>query len=365
MSTFDPYATVAWLVAAFIALGSYVLFQREVARRQITEGDLRDREAQLRGAMHGSTDGVFMLRAVRNAAGTIEDFECTDVNPTGAALLKLPREALIGMRSSAAPNARCSSSLIADYVQAIETGTSVISEMRVSQRRFATGWLWHQAVPVAGGIAITIRDIAAAKKEEETLRRASITDDLTGLYNRRGFLTLADQQLRVSRRQGRDLVLFFADLDAFKQVNDRFGHAAGDKSLKAVASLLRASVRDSDIVARLGGDEFTILALDGDDNAASLITRRINQRIANINARSELSAPLSLSVGHVRVRASETKSLDELLANADRLLYKRKAQRSVESDSSNVSTISSSVGPSSNRLHQGRESSNLRNVRTT
>ncbi|MEP6781226.1 MAG: GGDEF domain-containing protein, partial [Gemmatimonadaceae bacterium] len=339
MSTFDPYATVAWLVAAFIAMGSYVLFKRETARRHLAESELRAREAQLRAAMHGSTDGVFMLRAIRDEAGKIEDFECLDVNPTGATLLKQPREALIGLRTSAAPTVRCSSSLFADYVQAIETGTSMISEMRVSQRRFATSWLWHQAVPVDGGIAITIRDIAATKKEEETLRRASITDELTGLYNRRGFLTLADQQLRVSRRQGRDLVLFFADLDAFKQVNDRFGHAAGDVSLKAVANLLRASVRDCDIVARLGGDEFTILAVDGDDNAASLITRRIDQRIANINARGELSAPLSLSVGHVRVRASQTSSLDELLANADNLLYKRKAQRSVESDSSNVSTI--------------------------
>ncbi len=365
MSNFDPYATVAWLVTAFIALGSYTLFKREIARRAVSEIELRSREAQLRGAMHGSTDGVFMLRSVRNAAGNVEDFELLDVNATGAALLKQSRQSLLGMRTSEAPPLRCNSALFADYVQAIETGTSIISEMRVSPRRFATSWLWHQAVPVAGGVAVTIRDIAASKKEEEQLRRASITDELTSLYNRRGFLTLADQQLRVSRRQSRDLVLFYADLDGLKAVNDRYGHAAGDRSLQAVANLLRASVRDSDIVARLGGDEFTILAVDGDDNAATAIVRRINQRIANVNARGELAAPLSLSIGHVRVQASQTTSLDELLASADKLLYKRKAQRDVESDSSNVSTISSSVGPSSNRLHQGLESSNRRSVRTT
>ena len=365
MSSFDPYATVAWLVASFIALGSWVLFRREVARRSVTENELRTREGQLRAAMHGSTDGVFMLRAVRSAVGQVEDFELLDVNSTGAALLRQTRESLVGMRTSSAPPLRCNGALFADYVQAIETGTSIISEMRVSPRRFSTTWLWHQAVPIDGGVAVTIRDIAARKKEEEALRRASVTDELTGLYNRRGFLTLAEQQLRVARRQGRDLVLFFADMDAFKQVNDRFGHAAGDRSLQAVANLLRAAVRDSDIVARLGGDEFTVLAVDGDDNAASAILRRINQRIANLNARSELAAPVSLSVGHVRVRASQATSLEDLLANADKLLYKRKAQRSVESVSSKSPAISSSAGPSSNLRHQGLESSNRLSVRTT
>jgi diguanylate cyclase (GGDEF)-like protein len=236
--------------------------------------------------------------------------------------------------------------------------------MRVSQRRFATTWLWHQAVPVNGGIAVTIRDIAARKKEEDALRRASLTDELTGLYNRRGFLTLAEQQLRVARRQGRDLVLFFADLDEFKQVNDRFGHAEGDRSLQAVAALLRGAVRDSDIVARLGGDEFTVLAVDGDNNAASVIRRRINQRVGALNARNELAAPISVSIGHVRVNASHPNTLEELLASADRVLYQQKTQR-VESVSSNVSTSSPSAGPSSSLRHQGLPSSSRLNVRTT
>ena len=365
MSAFDPYAIIAWLIATFVTLGSFALFKRESSRRTVTETELRAREAQLRAAMHGSTDGVFMLRAICGTNGKVEDFELLDVNATGATLLRQTRELLVGMRTSSAPPLRCSASLFADYVQAIETGTSIISEMRVSQRRFATTWLWHQAVPVEGGIAVTIRDIAARKKEEDALRRASITDELTGLYNRRGFLALAEQQLRVARRQGRDLVLFFADLDAFKQVNDCWGHAAGDRSLQAVAKLLSAAVRDSDIVARLGGDEFTVLAIDADENAASAIVHRINQRIANINARGELAAPLSLSIGHVRVRADQTMSLADLLANADKLLYTNKAQRSVESLSSNVSGTSSSVGPSSNRLHQGRESSRRLSVRTS
>lgn len=364
MLDFAQYNTIAWLTTTFIVLGSWVLIQREFARRAVRERDLRAREGRLRAAMHGSIDGVFLLQAVRDDDGTIRDFELLDVNPMGAALLKQPREEMLGQRTSDAAPLRCNSALFADYVQAIETGTSIVSELRVSQRRFATTWLWHQAVPVDGGIAVTIRDIAGRKKEEESLRRASLTDELTGLYNRRGFLTLAEQQLRLARRQGKDLVLFFADLDGFKQVNDRFGHAAGDRTLKAVAGLLRGAVRDSDIVARLGGDEFTFMAVDGDANAATAIRRRINQRITALNARNELAAPLSVSIGHVRVTASQPHSLEELLASADRVLYQQKSQR-VESVSSKVSTSSPSPGPSSSLRHHGRASSSLLNVRTT
>lgn len=364
MQNLSQYNTIAWLLTAFIGLGSWVLIQREFTRRGVREGALREREGRLRAAMYGSADGVLLLQAIRGRTGTIDDFELLDVNPKGAELLRQTRESMIGMRTSSASPLRCNDSLFAEYVHAINQGTSIVSEMRVSPRRFSTSWLWHQAVPVDGGIAVTIRDIADRKAEEEALRRASLTDELTGLYNRRGFRTLAEQQMRLARRQGRDLVLFFADLDGFKQVNDRFGHAAGDRSLKAMANLLRGAVRDSDIVARLGGDEFTVLAVDGDADTATAIRHRIHQRINNLNARNELSAPLSVSIGHVRVTATQSRTLEDLLASADRVLYKAKAQR-VESVSSNVSTNSPSPGPSSNRRHQGRASSSLLNVRTT
>lgn len=364
MHEFTQYNTVAWLVTFFTALGGWVIVQREFARRTERERALGEREGRLRDAMHGSADGVLLLRALRDATGAIHDFELLEVNPTGAALLRHTRETLLGTRTSDATPLRCNNALFADYVQAIETGTSIVSEMRVSPRRFATTWLWHHAVPVKDGIAVTIRDIAARKQEEDALRRASLTDELTGLYNRRGFLTLAEQQLRVARRQGRDLVLFFADLDGFKKVNDQHGHAAGDRSLKAMAGLLRSAVRDSDIVARLGGDEFTVLALDGDANAAHVIRQRINQRIQALNGRNELAAPLSVSLGHVRVTASQSQSLDELLASADRRLYKHKAQR-VESVSSKLSPISSSSQPASSLRHHGRASSDRLNARTT
>ena len=90
--------------------------------------------------------------------------------------------------------------------------------------------------------------VTRRKREELRLRKASLTDDLTRLYNRRGFLTLAEQQLRVARRQGKDAVVMYADMDGFKQLNDTFGHAVGDRALQAVSRLLQSTVRDCDVV---------------------------------------------------------------------------------------------------------------------
>ena len=206
----------------------------------------------------------------------------------------------------------------------------IMEELRVSRRLFGAGWLYHQAVPTAEGIAVTLRDVSSRKREERSLRRASLTDDLTSLYNRRGFLMLSEQQLRVARRQEKDAVLLYVDMDDFKALNDKFGHAEGDRALTAVGRLLRRAVRDSDVVARMGGDEFTIMALDADRAAARLIQRRIEERIMLLNATGELAAPLSLTIGHTRVRPTDPASLTELLARADALLYARKKRRKVQ-----------------------------------
>jgi diguanylate cyclase (GGDEF)-like protein len=124
----------------------------------------------------------------------------------------------------------------------------------------------------------------------------------------------------------------YVDMDGFKDVNDHHGHAEGDRALAAVGRLLRRAVRDCDVVARLGGDEFTIMALDADRASARLIQRRIEDRIALLNASGELAAPLSLTIGHTRVRPTDQASLTELLARADALLYARKRRRKLTAD---------------------------------
>ncbi len=96
----------------------------------------------------------------------------------------------------------------------------------------------------------------------EELRNLSLTDELTGLHNRRGFITLSQQQIRQAKRTKKEMLLLFVDLDGLKKINDGFGHSEGDRALFAVAALLRETFRDSDIVARIGGDEFAVLAME-------------------------------------------------------------------------------------------------------
>jgi PAS domain S-box-containing protein len=108
---------------------------------------------------------------------------------------------------------------------------------------------------------VFIRDVTDRKKAEEQLRNLSLADDLTGLYNRRGFLTLAEQELKMANRLKRGMFLLFADLDHLKEINDRFGHQEGDRALMDVTHVIKETFRDPDIIARIGGDEFVILAI--------------------------------------------------------------------------------------------------------
>ena len=108
----------------------------------------------------------------------------------------------------------------------------------------------------------TVTDITDRKRMEEEILTLSITDQLTGLYNRRGFLSLAEQQLKLSDRNKSGMLLFFADLDLLKWINDTLGHEEGDKALIEAANVFKETFRTSDIIARLGGDEFAVLAID-------------------------------------------------------------------------------------------------------
>jgi diguanylate cyclase (GGDEF)-like protein len=331
LPAFSGAATILSLAAFGLALAG-IAFLRRSRVTVAGASEANDRALQLQVAMQANAEGVFLLRTVRDATGAIVDFEVRDVNASGARLLRSEPQQLTGRRLRRDFPAALHESVFARYVEAITLHTPLVEDVRVSRRQFAGGWLFHQAVPTGEGVAVTLRDISQRKREESRLRRASLTDELTQLYNRRGFLSLADQQLRIARRQDRDAVSMYVDMDGFKDVNDHHGHAEGDRALAAVGRLLRRAVRDCDVVARLGGDEFTIMALDADRASARLIQRRIEDRIALLNASGELAAPLSLTIGHTRVRPTDQASLTELLARADALLYARKRRRKLTAD---------------------------------
>ncbi|QJR35572.1 GGDEF domain-containing protein [Gemmatimonas groenlandica] len=313
--------------ALIVAIAGWRLLHRELLHRMQEDESLRDRVRRLQDAMQSNVDGMFLLRAVRTAAGEVTDFEIADVNSSGAATLYRTREQLVGRRIREELPTPLADMLFERYVHALTLRTAVVEELRVDRRAVAASWLFHQATPTADGLAVTVRDVSSRKRDELRMRKACLTDDLTRLYNRRGFMALAEQHLRIARRQGKDAVVMYVDMDEFKQLNDSHGHATGDRALMAVSRLLRSTVRDCDVVARMGGDEFTILALDADVMGARAIQKRLDERLALFNASGELPMPLSLTVGHTRVRPSDTSSVSELLARADQLLYARKRRR--------------------------------------
>lgn len=154
------------------------------------------------------------------------------------------------------------------------------------------------------------------------LGNLALTDELTGLYNRRGFLLLAERQLKLARRTHRGLLLFFMDLDGLKRINDRFGHAEGDRALTSAAEALTKTFRESDVLARFGGDEFAALAIEASDFSEKTIRNRLDKQLRAISAHS--GSPVLLSLGSARFEPRNNTSLQELMAKADHAMYAAK-----------------------------------------
>jgi diguanylate cyclase (GGDEF)-like protein len=170
-----------------------------------------------------------------------------------------------------------------------------------------------------------VRDRTAQLEEaNEQIRRLSVTDELTGLNNRRGFYLKAEQKLRGSHHLGHNCVLAFLDVDGLKRVNDELGHDVGDALIKDVAQVLRAARRESDILARIGGDEFCVMITENDGDTTTL-KDRLAAAFRDFNQTNNRPYRLSASIGLVRAPVADAgATLDQLLALADELMYAEK-----------------------------------------
>jgi len=177
------------------------------------------------------------------------------------------------------------------------------------------------------GIVGISRDISDRKRIEEELRTLSVIDELTGLYNRRGFMTLARHQQKIASRTGKEILILYTDLDGLKEINDTYGHDAGDAALTATARVLKESFRSSDIIARLGGDEFAVLALEAPEPCSEIIKARFEEKLRLKLAALAFPFKLSLSVGVVCNDPRAPRSIEELLAEADQAMYAHKKGR--------------------------------------
>lgn len=198
-------------------------------------------------------------------------------------------------------------------------------EVEMSARIFRDGRGQERSCTIINDVTDRIGMERELLELSERLRTLTVTDELTGLHNRRGFVTFARQVLEIASRQGTAVATLFVDIDDMKAINDRYGHDAGDAAIRAVAQALRQELRSADTVARIGGDEFAALALGLQAAELRSVEQRIRSRLRRIPAHAE--AGVSVSVGWTVHPVDATLTIEQLLANADHVMYAEKSNK--------------------------------------
>lgn len=196
-----------------------------------------------------------------------------------------------------------------------EDGT-VVAEVRVS----STYWEGRRAS------LASMRDVTDKVQQRDALQNLAERDELTGLYNRRGFVTRSEQELHAATTTGAPYVLFFCDMDGMKWINDNLGHQEGDRSLVDIADVLRHTFRRSDIIGRLGGDEFAVLA-SLDMTQADILKGRLQEHIAAHNSTAGRPFTLAMSVGTMASDPGAPLPMEQLIVRADELMYEEKRRK--------------------------------------
>lgn len=174
---------------------------------------------------------------------------------------------------------------------------------------------------------LQIQDVTERKRAESAIQTLSLVDELTGLYNRRGFMTFAQQHLSSLHRSDKQLVVVYADLDGLKEINDSFGHNEGDRALCKTAELFRETFRASDVIGRLGGDEFTVLATVDPENGVQGLVARLRKKFCDYNQLRAAPYELAISLGVAVIEPGDYQSIEDLLATADKEMYDEKRTR--------------------------------------
>jgi diguanylate cyclase (GGDEF)-like protein/PAS domain S-box-containing protein len=296
----------------------------DVTERRARERALEQRERRYRELIENARDIVY----THDLTGRL-----TSLNRAGQKLLGCSEADACTMRVTDFVPLNQQAAMAALIDRNIRERQDATTELEIITRggeqrvlEVSTQLIEQDGVPVEiQGIA---RDVTERRERERALRSLTIVDDLTGLYNRRGFLTLGERHLKLAIRKKTGLFLLFVDLDGLKQINDTFGHLEGDRALIGAAEILRQTFRSADIIARLGGDEFTVFPLEAADWSADLLLSRLDEQLRAYNdAHADRGYRLALSVGVARFEPGTAQSIDQLLEKADQALYEQKRRR--------------------------------------
>ena len=163
--------------------------------------------------------------------------------------------------------------------------------------------------------------------EYKKVENLSLTDELTGLYNRRGFMAMAEQEINLARRYGHLFAMLYLDIDRLKEVNDNFGHDEGDRVIRLVAEVIDQQLREADLAARIGGDEFVALVFLRNQREADGLVDRIRGQVAAACKNDPALQPSGVSIGCAFFDADSEETVEAMLNTADKLMYADKGDR--------------------------------------
>ncbi len=294
--------------------------EHEISRRILSEEAFRKSEEKYSSLVESSDDSIYLLD---------KDCRYLFINKKHLFRLGIYEDAYREKRYADfhTPEATKKFTEIVDKV--IRTGKPV--QLENKSERDGNYFLLTLS-PVIGSkgnisaVTVVSKKITELKNMQEELRTLSLTDALTGLYNRRGFMTLAEQHLKIANRLKSKMFMLYADLDNLKHINDTFGHQEGDTALKETAQILRETFREADIVSRIGGDEFVVMPIEGSQRSAEAVNSRLQKNL-DLSNKNNKKYTLSLSIGITPYDPEYPVTLEELLFQGDKLMYDQKIRK--------------------------------------
>lgn len=325
-TTFGASISIFVCVVLMFALVLYFCESMRISdeARRSTESIIAEKEERYR-ELFDHSPGLIYLHEV--------DGTMLSVNPSVLRALSISREEIVGRNLSEFLKPEYRSELLIK-LRELENDGFAFGVFPATTRTGKELFWRYQSILVSPAertpyVIGQAQDVTELVEAQRRLKNLSFTDELTGLLNRRGFLTMAEQQLKLEAHESskRGLTLMFADMDGLKAINDLYGHEEGSEALKQLASAMRSVLRSSDLIARWGGDEFVILTIGSHDEDAASMVDRICEQIRQHNLNSGKPYQIGCSIGIAPVSIDPRSSLESQIADADEAMYEVKRKR--------------------------------------